>query len=300
MLLDEGGTPLAMVVNAQPFAMEMCSACQVIYPAAEARRLAKRCQKCGALHAARTMRCECGARTLDRVCGCGRWDAWISHFACFPQRIVEPCLLLGTSAHGACHRCGAPYERVLDRPAGAGDWNTDPAHKHATGCVASIAKRSRREEKIEPDGTQHSASRLLQNTYEARAAGKHAIADPGRAGDPPNTMAAASRHDNPWPSPMTLGWRPTCSHPLFPAAPVPCTVLDPFSGSGRTGLAALQLGLDYIGIELNPHYAAMSRYQLDALVEKLRGTSQQPVSGTASSRDGSNAKTLTAERTASA
>jgi DNA modification methylase len=36
------------------------------------------------------------------------------------------------------------------------------------------------------------------------------------------------------------------------------TVLDPFSGSGTTGMVAYQHGRKYIGIELNPGYAAMS------------------------------------------
>ena len=41
------------------------------------------------------------------------------------------------------------------------------------------------------------------------------------------------------------------------------TVLDPFSGSGTTGMVALRLGRSYIGIELNPEYAAMSRSRID-------------------------------------
>ena len=36
-------------------------------------------------------------------------------------------------------------------------------------------------------------------------------------------------------------------------------VLDPFAGSGTTQLAAMRLGRQFIGIELNPHYAEMSR-----------------------------------------
>jgi len=36
------------------------------------------------------------------------------------------------------------------------------------------------------------------------------------------------------------------------------TVLDPFSGSGTTGLAAQQLGRKYIGIDLNPDYLKLS------------------------------------------
>lgn len=35
-------------------------------------------------------------------------------------------------------------------------------------------------------------------------------------------------------------------------------VLDPFSGAATTGLAALQLGRRYIGIDLNPDYHALA------------------------------------------
>jgi DNA modification methylase len=39
-------------------------------------------------------------------------------------------------------------------------------------------------------------------------------------------------------------------------------VLDPFFGSGTTGIAAEELGLRWIGIELNPAYVTMSRNRL--------------------------------------
>lgn len=40
------------------------------------------------------------------------------------------------------------------------------------------------------------------------------------------------------------------------------TVLDPFNGAGTTGLVASRHGRDYIGIELNPRYAAMARQRI--------------------------------------
>jgi DNA modification methylase len=53
----------------------------------------------------------------------------------------------------------------------------------------------------------------------------------------------------------TIGWRPTCE---CDAGTKPDTVLDPFAGAGTTGVAATKLGREFIGIELNPDYAAMA------------------------------------------
>jgi hypothetical protein len=58
----------------------------------------------------------------------------------------------------------------------------------------------------------------------------------------------------------TTGWEPTCEHADAPT--VPCVVLDPFSGSGTTGAVAVRLGRSYIGIELNPEYANLSRKRI--------------------------------------
>ena len=50
-------------------------------------------------------------------------------------------------------------------------------------------------------------------------------------------------------------------------------MLDPFVGTGTTGLAALQLGRRFTAIELNPAFAALA-------AERLRhAATQQPDSG---------------------
>lgn len=43
-------------------------------------------------------------------------------------------------------------------------------------------------------------------------------------------------------------------------------VLDPFEGSGTTGVAATKLERNYIGIDLNSKYSNMSKERIDALV----------------------------------
>jgi DNA modification methylase len=47
-------------------------------------------------------------------------------------------------------------------------------------------------------------------------------------------------------------------------APPDSTVLDPFCGSGTTGVAAIRLGRKFIGIEKNHDYAQIARDRLAA------------------------------------
>ena len=37
-----------------------------------------------------------------------------AHFATWPEELVRPMILAGTSAHGACGTCGAPWERLVE------------------------------------------------------------------------------------------------------------------------------------------------------------------------------------------
>lgn len=39
-----------------------------------------------------------------------------AHFATFPEELIKPCILAGTSEKGCCSRCGAPWERQVERP----------------------------------------------------------------------------------------------------------------------------------------------------------------------------------------
>ena len=61
------------------------------------------------------------------------------------------------------------------------------------------------------------------------------------------------------PKAKTVGWEATCQHNDDSGQSV---VLDPFSGSGTTGMVALRHDRYYIGLELNPEYAEMSRNRI--------------------------------------
>ena len=48
-------------------------------------------------------------------------------------------------------------------------------------------------------------------------------------------------------------------------------VLDPFSGSGTTGLAALELGCSYIGFEIDPEHVTASNERIEKLLSSEQG-----------------------------
>jgi hypothetical protein len=146
-----------------------------------------------------------------------------AHFATFPQRLVEPCILAGTSEHGCCSICGAPFRRIVERG-------------------AELLEQKRRGGSAR-DGQYHGKA---QKVYAGTGA-----QDPS---------AVKARILEGMRERRTVGWKPGCRHTLREIEP--CTVLDPFAGSGTTGLVAERLGRAFIGIELNPAYVEMASRRL--------------------------------------
>lgn len=61
-----------------------------------------------------------------------------AHFATFPEALVTPCVLAGTSAHGVCGLCGSPFERDVLRVVGSStDCPKTQASRQARGPVGS-------------------------------------------------------------------------------------------------------------------------------------------------------------------
>jgi DNA modification methylase len=48
-------------------------------------------------------------------------------------------------------------------------------------------------------------------------------------------------------------------------------VLDPFCGSGTTGVVAERFGRQFVGIELNPEYAQMAERRIAGTMPILQG-----------------------------
>ena len=69
-------------------------------------------------------RLDIGIDPLEEICLCSL--STYSHFATFPEKLVEPCIKAGTPEKGACSVCGSPWERVVEAKPNPSKADFDP------------------------------------------------------------------------------------------------------------------------------------------------------------------------------
>lgn len=182
-----------------------------------------------------------------------------AHFATYPVRLVEPCILAGTSARGACPNCGAPWLRVVQR-------------KRVRTRPGTDSKINRASSK--PDSPYHDHHGMVVGNR-----------DPGRHVTETTTIGwrpgCDCNHPAPWPKLPRRDKKETVESYVARCEPVwtrrktlllawsllptvPCVVLDPFLGSGTTLQVARWLGRRGVGIERKAEYIAMARKRIAA------------------------------------
>ena len=144
----------------------------------------------------------------------------LEHFAVFSTKLVERCVKAGTSEKGCCPECGTSWQRTVTKG--------EPDREHQIACGSDA------------DGN-----------YDGESTKNHGKAGVQDASAVKARILAGMRK-------RISTWSPGCECPGA-VNPVPCRVLDPFTGSGRTGKASIALGRDFTGIELIDKYAAMAR-----------------------------------------
>jgi DNA modification methylase len=132
-----------------------------------------------------------------------------AHCAVFPPELPLTPILAGTSERGCCGKCGKPYTRIIE------DGEED------------------REQQKSCDGN-------AQGAYFGKAQKDYAAHKAQNASEVKARILRGMRKK------VTIGWQKQCK--CF-APVVPCTVLDPFMGSGTTAMVSLQNGRRVVGIE---------------------------------------------------
>ena len=149
-----------------------------------------------------------------------------AHFAVYPKNLILPCILAGTSAHGCCSKCGAPYEQVVNHPGNPLGILGHKGIPNASNTAGSFI----------------SGEKVVVHTENGVRLKK---------GHNPTQYSK---------SVPTEEWLPTCN--CKDAQIVPCTVLDPFTGSGTTAIVALENNRNFVGTELNPEYIQLAENKI--------------------------------------
>ena len=187
-----------------------------------------------------------------------------AHFATYPPDLIKPCIMAGTSAKGCCAKCGAPWERIMERT------KYEPPEATNGERFVDASRKDKNRKLSGADYNEQASTKTLgwQPTCECFGYFEQVECEIERAkGSVPdgwnqrlgghNDIVDFSRRDRIEEKiELSEKIRKTIKTyaPTSKAEIVPCTVLDPFAGSGTTGAVALELGRKAILIELNPKY----------------------------------------------
>jgi DNA modification methylase len=183
-----------------------------------------------------------------------------AHFAVFPSELPRNCILAGTSARGACADCGAPFVRVVSAALTAHDGKLES--KYPAGSATNRIGLHRQAARERGEEYQNTKKALCWRPA-CRCSGLELLEDEAAAParlDGETDDDFQKRHDEWQRAHDCWGVKLAEFGPRYDQLPtVPCCVLDPFNGSGTTGMVALESGRRYIGIDLNAEYIELAR-----------------------------------------
>lgn len=204
------------------------------------------------------------------------------HFAVFPETLVEPLVLAGTSEKGCCPACGAPYIRIIEKGEPLEDWKRECgadsqgeyngiSWKHdklLTGKTGHFHDKEKRENPPQHKNLLYDGQQP-QGMHLKRALKQDALGDPRLVGFNARCQQNASdvkRRILAGMKERITKWVPSCD--CNAGEPVPCTVFDPFLGRGTTIKVSRDLGRSSAGCELSSKY-------IEKTMKKFLGVNQK-------------------------
>ena len=178
------------------------------------------------------------------------------HYATFPPAVVEPCILSGTSAHGCCARCGAPWVRQMSK---RGYDVSRPQTRRALELADQAGLTQEHVDAIVACGvTDAGKTRLMQ-----RGTGRNTERHLRLASEAKEHLGGYYREFL-LPKRTTVGWQPTCCDCWKPIA-------TPRSDGKRRPDPTPRTGRKGLGRERNPNPPrSMTRGEQRAYARQLR------------------------------
>jgi len=195
------------------------------------------------------------------------------HYACFPVDIPLTAIKAATSEAGACPTCGAPWTRVIRKG------YRRPANEARIKAMEAVGVPRQKGNLYGSDGVadlEAKADNPDTTIGWLPSCQCYKIGLIPQVPERPDTCqdcqeigcegcAEYARLYAEWESNVVVigKERERMLAEIKDTLPrVPCKVLDPFNGAGTTGLAALQLGRDYIGFDVSFDYLQQTRTRL--------------------------------------
>ena len=182
-----------------------------------------------------------------------------AHFAIFPPDLIEPCILAGTSAHGCCGDCGAPWTRTIE--------HSKLGWQPTCECYGKLVKR---DVVIPAILTREEVTKVgwgasLDGSYHGKAQKEYEGTGAENASDVKKRIIENATKDRiktgmVYESDLALD-----KHPV-----VPSVVFDPFGGSGTTAGVAIKNGRRAILCELNEDYIEMMEDRIAGIANGWR------------------------------
>ncbi len=186
-----------------------------------------------------------------------------AHFATFPPGLVEPCILAGTSEHGACSTCGTPWKRLTK------------VHREPDPTAGKHALRGAGHFRESPGGPANREGREFERIVESTTVGWEptCVCSGSFVRETYQDGTFQDEEGNEYP---VMKARRTYV-PRIPLEDHPvksCLVLDPFAGASTTGAVSIKHGRRFVGIELNPDYITLSERRLEEVEDSLAETQE--------------------------